>query len=252
VQKLGVAGIDLLRTHPGDQREQVEAMGNRRFACQLRQYNVRLDMTTRPDLGPFGLRAELSFLAEFGANMVVTGSAGPRDLSGQECKMAVRQFVEKMKPIVADAEAHGVIIAIQNHRESLLNTPDSLRYLAELSPSLNLGIALAPCNLPQDERLLSGLIEDIAPRLVHFYAGQYGRGWQFRMPKARELEQMPGRGKLNFQPLLAALRKIAYRGAIEIFMHPVPCGEPIVEGAGQVTEEINRARTYLEQCLQGS
>jgi sugar phosphate isomerase/epimerase len=249
VRKVGAVGIDLLRSYPDDQREQVGALGPKRFAELLRQHNVRLDMTTRFDLGPFGLHMELGFLADFGAKLVVTGSAGPRDLTGPECKKAVRQFIERMKPSVAEAESHGVTIAIENHPLSLLSTPDSLRYLVELSKSPYLGIAFAPSRLPQDEKLQGALIEDLGPRLVHFSAGQYGRGWAQRLPKAQELEQMPGRGNLNFRLILGSLRKVGYAGAVEIFMHPVPGGDPIMETTSQVTEEINHARYYLEQCL---
>jgi hypothetical protein len=49
--------------------------------------------------------------------------------------------------------------------------------------------------------------------------------------------------------LLAALKRIEYRGWTEIFMHPVPRGVPILSTAKAVTEEINRARAYLEQKL---
>lgn len=60
---------------------------------------------------------------------------------------------------------------------------------------------------------------------------------------------MPGRGSLDFAPLLAALREIEYSGFTEIFMHPVPRGIPILEPTAAVTAEINRARDYLTECL---
>ncbi len=249
VRKAGAEGIDLWPKIHANQREQVEAMGHERFAELLRQHQVRLAMTTRYDLGPFRLHDEFPFLARFGAKLVVTSSAGPADLSGPECKKAVARFVETMKPHVADAAKHGVTIAIENHAQSLLSTPDSLRYLAELSGSPNLGIAFAPYHLPQDEKTLVGLIEDLGPRLVHFYAWQHGKGCMQKLPKQEEMEQLPGRGKLDFRPLLAALKKIDYRGAVEIFMHPVPRGIPILDTTGQVTAEVNRARRYLEGCL---
>jgi len=249
VRKTGTDAVDLWPKHHADQREQVEAMGYDRFAELLRRYQVRLGMSTRYDLGPFGLRQEFPFLARFGAKLVVTGSAGPPDLSGPKCKAAVRQFVEQMKPHVAEAEKHGVTIAIENHVGALLNTPDSLRYFAELSASPHLGIALAPYHLPQDERALSGLIEDLSPRLAHFYAWQHGKGCMQKQPKQDEIQQMPGRGKLDFRPLLSALQKIDYRGGVEIFMHPFPRGIPILESTAAVTEEINRARRYLESSL---
>jgi sugar phosphate isomerase/epimerase len=69
------------------------------------------------------------------------------------------------------------------------------------------------------------------------------------MPKDEELQQMPGRGKLDFTPLLKALKDIRYEGFTEIFMHPTPRGIPILPTAAEVTAEINRSREYLEKCL---
>ncbi len=140
-------------------------------------------------------------------------------------------------------------IGIENHARALIATPDSIRYLADLSPSPRLGIALAPYHLPHDERELARLIEDLGPKLVHFYAWQHGCGCMKKMPKAEELQQMPGRGKLDFRPILAALAKIAYPGWTEIFMHPTPRGIPILDTTAEVTAEITRARKYLEGCL---
>jgi len=70
-----------------------------------------------------------------------------------------------------------------------------------------------------------------------------------KLPKQQELEQMPGRGELDFQPLVNALRKIDYQGWTEIFMHPVPRGVPILDTTAKVTEEINVARHYLENIV---
>jgi sugar phosphate isomerase/epimerase len=176
-----------------------------------------------------------------------TGS--PSCFGSTDCKKAVGNFVDKMKPHVAAAEELGVTIAIENHANALVASPESLRYFAELSSSPRLGIAFAPYHLPQDPRLVARLIEDLGPKLVHFYAWQEGRGCMKKLPKSEELEQMPGRGKLDFRPILAALKRISYPGWTEIFMHPVPRGIPILETAGKVTEEINRARRYLEKTL---
>jgi sugar phosphate isomerase/epimerase len=249
VPKTAARQIDLWPRHHADQREQMDAMGHDKFAELLAGHGVHLGMTTRYDLGPFRLQDEMRIVRKFGGRLIVTGSNGPKNLSGPECKAAVQQFLEKMKPHVAVAEQQGVTIAIENHANALIATPDSLRYLAELAKSPKLGIALAPYHLPQDEKLLARLIEDLGSKLVHFYAWQHGRGCMKKLPKAQELEQMPGRGKLDFKPLLAALKKINYRGWTEIFMHPVPRGIPILETTGQVTAEINRARQYLEGCL---
>jgi sugar phosphate isomerase/epimerase len=224
-------------------------MGRESFVELLARHNVRLGMITRFDLGPFGLKEEMRVARKLGATLLISGSSGPKNVSGEEAGRAVRKFVEQMEPHVAEAEAMGMTIGIENHVDALIHTPDSLRYFAESVRSPRLGIALAPYHLPQNSRLLASLIEDLGPRLAHFYAWQYGQGCMKKLPKEQELEQMPGRGNLDFKPLLAALKKINYAGWTEIFMHPVPRGIPIMETTRQVTEEINRARRYLEECL---
>ncbi len=249
VRKTGAQHIDIWPRRHADQREQVEAMGHEKFAQLLRQHDVKLGMITRYDLGPFGLQDEMRVLRKFGGSLLISGSRGPKDLSGEEARRAVKQFVEQMKPHVAAAEELGVTIGIENHGRALLSTPDSIRCFAEFAKSPNLGVALAPYHLPQDEELLARLIEDLGPNLVHFYAWQHGKGCMEKLPKEQELEQMPGRGALDFKPLLAALKKIDYQGWTEIFMHPVPRGIPIMDTLDQVTAEINRARRYLEGSL---
>ena len=74
-------------------------------------------------------------------------------------------------------------------------------------------------------------------------------GCSKKLPKEQELLQLPGRGPVDFTPVLKALQDINYQGFTEIFMHPVPRGIPILKTAEAVTEEINRARKYLEECL---
>ncbi|MHB8899053.1 MAG: sugar phosphate isomerase/epimerase family protein [Thermoguttaceae bacterium] len=249
VRKVGAARIDLWPAVHANQREQMEEMGPDRFVGLLEEHGISLGMTTRYDLGPLGLGEELAVLKKFGASLVVTGSVGPKNVTGAEAKAAVKVFVEQMKPHVELAEQCGVTIGIENHANALVASVDSIRYLAEMAASPNLGIALAPYHLPQDEKLLARLIEDLGPKLVHFYAWEHGKGCMEKLPKEQELQQMPGRGSLDFRPLLAALKKIGYRRWVEIFMHPVPRGIPIMDTLAAVTAEINAARAYLDRCL---
>lgn len=248
VHKCDSEYIDVWPLRHGDQREQIEAMGHERFAELLKKNNVKLGMSTRYDLGPFGLGDEMKFLHKFGGRVLISGSHGPKNVTGSEAKSAVKEFIEKMKPHAAAAEELGLVIGIENHANALVASVDSLRYFAEFTTSPSLGIALAPYHLPQDEKLLAQLIEDLGPSLVHFYAWQHGQGCMEPLPKEQELEQLPGRGTLDFVPLLAALKKINYRGWTEIFMHPVPRGIPIMPTAAEVTSTLNGARAYLEKC----
>ncbi len=252
VAKQGATAIDIWPKVHGNQREQMTELGEDAFATLLKKHDVSLGCITQYKLGPFGLQEEMRLAKRFGCKTIVTGAVGPTTLNGPELKKAVSVFIEQMKPHLAVAEETGVTIAIENHANNLINTPDSLRYLLELRPSKNLAIALAPYHLPQDEKLLASLIQELIPALAVFYAWQHGDGCMTQMPKEKELLQMPGRGTLDFGPLLSALKANRFDGWTSIFMHPFPRGIPILEKVDEVTAEINRSRNYLEELLRKS
>lgn len=249
VRKTGATAIDIWPKKHGNQREQLAEMGEEQFAALLKKYDISLGCITQYSLGPFGLREEMRMAQRFGCPTMVTGGSGPRGLKGTELKAAVGKFIEKLKPHLAVAEETGVTIAIENHGNNLIESPDSLKWLSELRPNKHLGVALAPYHLPQDEKLLADLITTLGDSIAMFYAWQHGMGCMKKLPKEQELLQMPGRGDLDFAPLLAALKKINYQGWTEIFMHPVPRGIPILETTAEVTAEINRSRDYLAKLL---
>ncbi len=250
VKKTGASHIDLWPKKHGDQREQMDAMGHEAFAGLLEMHGVKLGCLTRYDLGPFGLAEELKVARRFGCRTIMTGAKGPKGLKGDALRNAMKQFAEEMKPHCAEAEKAGVTIAIENHGNGLMESPESIRWLVEFAPSAALGIAFAPYHLPQDEPMLAALLRECGKHLAVFIAWQHGKGCMTAMPKEDELLQMPGRGPLNFAPLLAALREIDFQGFTNVFMHPTPRGIPIVEGGtAAVTAEINRAREYLERTL---
>ena len=246
VAKTGADAIDLWPKVHGNQREQLDEIGEDDFAALLRSHQVKLGCITQYKLGPFGLQAEMRLANRLGCKTIVTGGEGPINLKGSELKRAVNDFVEKLKPHLAVAEETGVTIAIENHADNLIDSPDSMKYLAELRPSAHLGIAFAPYHLPQDVSLLSNLIRDLGPSLSMFYAWEHGKGCMSKQPKDDELLQMPGRGSLDFGPLLKALHEVNFEGWIEIFMHPFPRGLAILDTTDEVTREINRSREYLD------
>ncbi len=251
VGKTGAEVIDLWPRIHGNQREQLDQIGFEVFAELLAKNKTKLGILTRYDLGPLRLQPEMVVAQRFGAAIIVTGSGGPKDQRGDDLKAAVKNFVEQMKPHVESAAKHGVTIAIENHGSSLINRPESLRWLAEFSPSKHLGIALAPYHLPQEPEVIAGVVRDCGERLAHFYAWEHGKGATEKRPLEEQLMQLPGRGPLDFVPILAALKKVNYAGWTEIFMHPVPRGTPILETTAKVSEEINRVREgYLARCLE--
>ncbi|TWU11096.1 sugar phosphate isomerase/epimerase family protein [Allorhodopirellula heiligendammensis] len=253
VAQTGATAIDLWPRPHGSQREQLDAIGEEKLIAMLGHYNVTVGCLSRFDLSAADrqgeMRRELKLAGRLGCPCVVTAGRGPKNLSGGELKSAVKQFVEDQKRNIDVAEANNVRLAIENHSNNLIDSPDSLKWLAEFAPSSGLAIALAPYHLPQDPALIAGLIESLGPSIALFYAWEHGMGSMKRLPKEQELTQMPGRGMLDFRPLLAALQKIQFSGWTEIFMHPVPRGIPILESEAKVTEEINVARAYLERLL---
>ncbi len=249
VRKTGATALDVWPKVHGNQREQLTDLGEEKFAAMLKQHEVTLGCLTQYKLGPFGLQDEMRLAQRFGCRTIVTGGRGSVGLKGTDLKTGVQDFIEKMKPHLEVAEETGVTIAIENHGNNLIESPDSLKWLAELRPSKYLGIAFAPYHLPQDADLLSRLIETLGDSIAVFYAWQHGMGCHEKLPKEQELLQMPGRGDLDFAPLLAALKQMKYSGWTEIFMHPVPRGIPILETVAAVTDEINRSRVYLDQLL---
>lgn len=229
----GSTMLDIWRAPHADQREQIQAMGEEKFAALLKKHNVSMQAATIWGK-PFG--DELRFVKRMGGNLLITGFVPKSDAAA---------FIEKLKPQLAIAEELGVTVAIENHGCDM----DAIRAFAEHAKSPQLQIALAPYHLPQDAVALGKLIEDIGPKIGLFYAWQHGLGAMKKLPKTDELKQMPGRGDLDFVPMLAALKKVNYSGPTEIFMHPVPRGIPILETAQAVTAEINLAAKYLSQCL---
>ena len=250
VARTGCRFIDIWPRGHADQREQIEEMGHEAFGRLLQQHGVQVGILTHYDLGPFGLQEAMNVGRQWGTRILICGSVkrtgeGPESLNAE-----IDAFIEKMKPHVAAAEEAGVTIGIENHGSALIRSPDSIRYLAEKSPSPRLGIALAPYHLPQDPELIAGLIRDLGPKMVHFYAWQHGKGAMKKLPKAEEMEQLPGYGSLDFVPVVRALKETRYQGWTSIFMHPVPRGIPILPTAREVTDAVNRSRRYLEECLQ--
>lgn len=250
VKKTGATGIELWPKKHGTQREELDVIGVEKFAVMLKEHGISFGGTTRYDRGPFKLTEEIKLVKQLGGTFIVTGGAGDYKVTPEQLKKNVKGFVEKLKPHAALAAENGVTIGIENHVNNLIDKPDSLRWLADDIRSIpGLGIALAPYHLPQDTALLADLIKHADQKLTLFYAWEHGMGCSKPMPKEEEIQQLPGRGKLDWKPLLIALKEIKFTGPTEIFMHPTPRGFPILPTAAETTAEIVRARDHLDGLL---
>lgn len=248
VARTGATHIDLWPKKHGSQREELDTMGEEAFLALLAEHKVSPGIFTRYDLGPYKLDDEVRLAGRLGVKLVIAAS-GSGASEGPDLKERIQGFIERIRPTIDRAAAAGVTVGIENHGNALIQSPDSIRYFAELAPEAGVGIALAPYHLPQDPGLIAGIIRDIGPKLAHFYAWEHGHGSSEAMPKAREMHQLPGFGTLDFIPILQAMKDIGYSGWTSVFMHPFPRGIPILPTIPESTAAINRSREYLEHCV---
>lgn len=252
VAKTGASAIDIWCRVHGNQREQIDAMGHTEAMALLAKHKVSPAVFTRYPLGPFGLQDEMAVAQGFGTEILVTGTTGPSEPTGQEAKVAVKAFLEKMKPHVAAAEAHDLVIAVENHDRQLLYHPDSIRYFAEFNKSSHLGVALAFHHLHAFVDQIPALIRDLGDGNIPFiYCQEHSEGIRKKVDKKTEMQQLPGfGGGLDYRPIVAALKDIDYNGYCEIFMHPTPRGIPILPTVPEITAAINKSRAYLDNCIE--
>ena len=250
VAKTGSESLDIWCKVHGDQREQATALGDVAFAALLKKHGVKVGVSTRYPLGPFKLQDEMAWVKQHGGTTVVCGSTGPKNPSGVAAKAAIAKFLEDMKPHAAKAEELGVRIAIENHSNQALHHPDSLRAFAELNKSPALGVAFAPHHLHEWADQIPALLRDLgAKNLPFMYFQEHSEGIFKKASKEEELRQMAGRGKLDYRPIVKALRDIRFNGQVELFMHPTPRGIPVMPTTAEVTALINESRAYVEKCV---
>ncbi|MEM7698141.1 MAG: sugar phosphate isomerase/epimerase [Verrucomicrobiota bacterium] len=252
VSKTGSVGIDIWRKVHATHREQIDEMGEEKFQSLLSEHQVDLAVSTCYPLGPFRQDDEMRWVKKHGGSMTVCGSGrmGEKDPVGAEAKRQVAAFFEKLRPHYELAEELGITMAIENHKNSTLSSPDSIRYFYELNPSKQVGLALAPHHLYDAIDQIPSLIRDGGREQLPFiYFQEFHLSSKEEMVKVAELKQMPGFGSLDYVPILAAMREIEFDGLAEIFMHPTPRGEPMLPTAGEITQVINHSREYLTDCL---
>lgn len=252
VRKSGAESVDIWRKVHATHREQIAGMGDEAFQALLKKHGVPMSISTCYPLGPFKQDDEMRWVKKNGGAMTVTGSGkmGDADVSGAEARAQVAAFFEKLKPHYELAEELGVTMAVENHKSSMLSSPDSIRYFAELNPSKAVGIAFAPHHLHDAIDEIPALIRHCGKGNLPFvYFQEYHLSSKQPMAKEEELKQLPGFGSLDYVPIVAALKEIGFSGLAEIFMHPTPRGAPVLPAAGAITEKLNESRAYLQQCL---
>lgn len=252
VKETGSESVDIWRKVHATHREQITEMGDEAFQALIKEHGTKMSASTCYPLGPFKQDEEMRWVKKNGGHMTICASDGmsPRDPKGAEAKRQVKAFFEKLKPHYELAEELGVTMAIENHKNAMLSSPDSMRYFAELNPSKNIGIAFAPHHLYDAIEDIPILIRDLGRDNIPFiYFQEHHPSSKKKMSKEDELKQMPGFGSLDYVPILKALKDIDFYGLAEIFMHPVPRGIPILPTTKEINAVINQSRYHLGKFL---
>ena len=178
-----------------------------------------------------GFPAYADFIGRFGGGLVVRESQYVR-VKPQELTTAMRAFFEKLKPQIEQAAQAKVRLAIENHGDALLSTPDSFKAFVDLNPApQHVGLGVAPYHLQNIKASVGDVIRTAGSQLLFFYAWQSADG----------MNQLPGNGQADFLPWLKALASINYQGFLSPFMHGHPTPDELSAG-------IVKACAYLRDC----
>ena len=228
IAELGFEAIDIWSAHEGcphldDVASRLGPDGLRKL---LDRHKLRLSAFS-VYAGGYARYAQL--LGQAGGGVAVQGGAGPCEPA--ELSSRMRQFIESLKPLIELAEKHNSCLAIENHGQSLLDSPDSFKAFVDTNTSGRLGIALAPYHLQTLKVSVPEVIRICGRQLLFFYA------WQ-NQPDSK---QLPGVGPTDMTPWLGALAEVKYRGYVNPFMH----GHP---GTDVMAANLATARDYLRNC----
>jgi sugar phosphate isomerase/epimerase len=228
IAELGFEAIDIWSAHEGCPHldDVASRLGPEGLKELLAKYRLRL-FAFSVYQGGYERYAEL--LGKAGGGVAIQGSAGP--CKPEELSARMRQFIEGLKPSVELAEKHNSYLAIENHGQALLDSPDSLKAFVDANASPRLGIALAPYHIQVLKASVPDAIRICGRQLFFFYA------WQ----NQPDVKQLPGVGPTDMTPWIQALAQIRYRGYVNPFMH----GHP---GTDIMTTNLATARDYLRDC----
>lgn len=199
----------------------------------LAKHKLALASFTTYRVGPekVGFPAYAEFIGEFGGGVVVRESEY-KSVKPENLTAAMQAFFEKLKPQIEMAAENKVRLAIENHSDAMLNSPDSFKAFMDLNPApQHVGLGIAPYHLQRIKAPVDEVIRMAGSQLLFFYAWQSAGG----------IKQLPGHGPADFVPWLKALAEIRYAGFVNPFLH----GEPTPE---ELSAAMTKSCTYLKDC----
>ena len=176
--------------------------------------------------------AELArFCRDLGGNIMVLGSPQQRNLlPGVTRKQAMEYAAEVIRGAITTLRECHVVLAVEplgpDEGDFLVTISDGIELVEKINDP-NVRLHLDVKAMSTENRSIADVIRDSAPYVAHFHANDPNR-------------RGPGMGKVEFVPILRALREIDYQGwvSVEVFDY-----EPGSEALAR--ESID----YLQKCL---
>lgn len=229
IADLGFEAIDIWSAHAGCPHldDVLKRLGPDGLKTLLAKHRLKL-CAFSVYVGGYPKYAEL--LGQMGGGVAVRGSAGPCKPADLAVKM--KAFLESLKPLLELCDKYQSSLAIENHANALLDSPDSFKAFTDLNTHPRLGLALAPYHVQALGASVEQVIEICGRQLLFFYA------WQ----KADGVNQLPGHGPVDCVPWLRALARINYPHYVTPFMHHEPPPD-------EMTRALAKSRDYLIACV---
>jgi len=203
----------------------------------LERYKLRLLALSAYGAPPEALTQHLETLQRLGGTVLVTMSARP--------DVSVADYAEQIRPLVATATALGVSLAIENHADRCIDSIASMVELTERLPEAGLSIALAPIHLYNRDERTEDAIRALPGRVGLFYLWDWGAkglgDWK------NPAEQFVGTGRIDFHPVLRALRETGYTRPLNIFAHG-PEHWPTPQTTDHLQRALARARRLAAEA----
>jgi sugar phosphate isomerase/epimerase len=153
-------------------------------------------------------------------------------------------YVEVMRRCCVICEAAGVRYALEPHPYRLMRNAASMSRLLDQVDSPALGMNFDPSHLFPMGELSEMVVYEIGDRIFHTHFsdndGTSNAHWR------------PGKGKINWQAVLRALKEVGYDHVISIELEDVPgVAHHGVLSTPALDKEVTLARTYLaELCAE--
>lgn len=228
IARLGFEAIDIWSAHQGCPHldDIAKRLGSDGLKKLLAKHQLKL-FAFSVYRGGYERYAEL--LGKAGGGVAIRGST--KACKPEELTTRMREFIDGLKPLIELAEKYNSYLAIENHGNALLCSPDSLKAFVDINTSPRLGIALAPYHIQTLKASVPQAIRICGKQLFFFYAWQH-------FPDAK---QLPGIGPTDMTPWMQALADIRYRGYVNPFMH----GHPVSD---VMENNLAKSRDYLKDC----